>query len=114
LKDATNGVTNEYPGSVEQIVEAGGSNIKWRFVAPSLIGKLPKLKMGCSPHKLSNKAFRDDTMLANVDVNPSQAVYYYVGITSADGNTDPPSVYLNIDIKYYCDFFDRIVQQDEN
>lgn len=114
LKDATNGVTNEYPGSVEQIVEAGGSNIKWRFVAPSLIGKLPKLKFGCSPHRLANKAFRDDSMLSNIDFNPGQAVYYYVGITSADGTTDPPSVYLNVDIKYYCDFFDRKVQQDQN
>lgn len=113
LKDATNGVTNEMPGYIPQIIEAGGSNIKWRFVAPSLIGKLPKLKMGCSPHRLSNKSFRDDTLLANSDVNPSQGVYYYIGITSADGVTDPPSVYLNVDIKYYVDFFDRIAAQNE-
>jgi len=112
LKDATI-ATTEYPTDIQQILEAGGSNIKWRFVAPSLIGKLPKLKMGCSPHRLANTMFKDDGMLSYTNSNPSQPVYYYVGISTADGNTDPPSVYLNVDIKYYCDFFDRKVDQNQ-
>jgi len=59
-------------------------------------------------------AFNDDTLQADIGGPPSRQCYFGVAITSADGNTDPPNVYLNVRIKYYCEFFDRRVTQAEN
>lgn len=114
-KDGT--ATEEYPsatGGMDQLLEEGGNNIKWRFIAPSLTGKLPKLKMGCTPHVLTNRSFGDDTLFAKTTESPSAGAFFYIGVTSADGATDPPSVYLNVHIKYYCEYFERNVNQSEN
>jgi len=114
MRDATAGSTTEYPNNMEQIIEAGSPNIKWRFIAPALTGKLPKLKHSASPHMLARKSFRDDTLQAATSSNPASGQYFYVGITSADGVTDPPAVSLQVTITYYADFFDRIELQPQN
>lgn len=113
LRDST-GSTSEYPTNMNQLLEEAGQQVKWRFVSPSLVGKLPKLFHSVSPHQIANKSFRDDSLAGTTGANPLQPVYFYVGITSADGVTDPPSVYLNVRIKYFCEFFDRRAIQPEN
>lgn len=105
---------SDYPATMNRIIEEGGPNIKWRFVAPSLVGTLPKLFHSASPHRLTQLSFGDDTLQADIGAAPSRQCYFGVAITSADGNTDPPNVYLNVRIKYYCTFFDRRVLQSEN
>jgi len=114
LKDGTNGSTSEYPGTMSIGIEEGNANFKWRYVAPSLNGRLPRLKTNMTPHRLLNLSKTDDTLSANTNANPNSAAYYYVGITSADGVTDPPSVYLSVTINYYVKFFDREVIQTQN
>lgn len=111
--DSTNGAT-DYPGYMNPILEEGSKNIKWRFVGPSLTGKMPKLVNYCAPHKLANRSKYDDTLEADTSSVPSQKAYYVIGITSADGVTDPPAVTLNIRIQYYCEFMDRKANQTEN
>lgn len=105
---------SDYPTTMNRLIEEGGANIKWRFIAPSLNGKLPKLFHSASPHRLTQLAFNDDTLQADIGAAPSRQCYFAVAITSADGNTDPPNVFLNVRIKYYCEFFDRRVLQSEN
>lgn len=105
---------SDYPNTMNRLIEEGGANIKWRFVAPSLTGVLPKLFHSASPHRLTQLAFSDDTLQADIGASPSRQCYFAVAITSADGNTDPPSVYLNVRIKYYVKFFDRRALQPEN
>lgn len=106
--------TSEYASTINTMLEEGGQQTKWRFVAPSLTGKLPKLHHSVSPHQISNKSFRDDSLAGTSLASPEQPVYFYVGIASADGNSDPPSVYLNVRIKYFCEFFDRRAVQPQN
>jgi len=106
--------TNEYAGTMNTQLEEGGKTLKWRFVAPSLTGKLPKLKHSCSPHQIAQVPFKDDSLAGTAGSNPNLGVYFYVGITSADGSTDPPSVFLNVHIKYYCEFWDRKTIQPQN
>lgn len=113
-RDATSNVTNEYPNDMNTFIEEGGSNIKWRFVAPSLNGKLPKLKHSLSPHRLANCPFRDEDLSGTQSSGPARFVYFYIGITSADGVTDPPAVSLNVRIRYYSEFFDRRAIQAQN
>lgn len=113
LKDATNSST-EFPSNIQQVIEAGGSNIKWRFAGPSLTGKLPKLKMGCAPHKIACRGYRDDTLTAATNANPASAVYAYVGIAAADASSNPVAVSVDVRITYYVDFFDRIAAQAQN
>lgn len=113
LKEATTS-TSEYPANIEQVIEAGGPMVAWRFVGPSLTGKLPSLKSSFSPHKLHNLSYKDDTLCAPTNANPSRSGYWYVGITSADGVTDPPSVTLNATITYYVDFYDPVRLQPQN
>lgn len=104
----------EGPNNINQLIEEGGPNIKWRFIAPALTGKLPKLYHSISPHRICGLSFRDDTLQADVGANPTRTCYFWVAIASADGNTDPPSVYLNVRIKYFVEYFDRRVLQPEN
>lgn len=106
-RDATSNVTNEYPADMNTFIEEGGSNIKWRFVAPSLNGKLPKLKHSLSPHRLANCGFRDEDLSGTSTTGPARFVYFYIGVTSADGVTNPPAVSLNVRIRYFCEFYDR-------
>lgn len=106
--------STEYAPDMNTMIEEGGQQTKWRFVAPSLNGKLPKLFHSVSPHRLANKSFRDDQLAGTTLSGPEQPVYFYVGITSADGNTDPPAVFLNVKIKYFCEFFDRRAIQPQN
>lgn len=106
--------TSEYPAQMEQIIEEAGRQVKWRFVAPSLTGKLPKLRHSCVPYRLANKPKRDTTLEADTTSNPTNVTSWYVGITSADGVTDPPDVYLNVSIKYTVEFFDRKNLQAQN
>lgn len=107
-------ITSEYAATMNTQLEEGGRTLKWRFIAPSLTGKLPKLKHTLSPHQLAGVPFKDDTLSGTVLASPSQPAYFYIGITSADGATDPPSVYLNVHIKYYCEFWDRKTIQAQN
>lgn len=107
LNDGTPGASNEYAPDMTSQLEEGGPNLKWRFVAPSLTGRLPKLKHKVVPSRLCNLTPLDDSLEAPINALPAQSTYFYVGITSADGNTDPPAVYLYVQIRYWCEFFDR-------
>lgn len=107
MRDALSQTTNDYPATMNNVIEQGGQDFKWRFVGPSLTGKMPKLKHVASPHQLQRLSFNDDTLRARIGENPAGACYFYVGITSADGVTDPPACYVNIHIKYYVEFSER-------
>jgi len=107
MRDANSGTTTDYPSTMNDVIEQGGADFKWRFVGPSLTGKMPKLKHVCSPSQMARLSFKDDSLRASIGANPLAQSYFYVGITSADGVTDPPACYINIHIKYYCEFFDR-------
>jgi len=114
LRDSTSGITTEFAPDMGEVIEEGGPNIKWRYVGPSTTGRLPRLRHSCNPARLTGRPAGDDTLESDTGSNPSQSCYYYVGITSADGNTDPPSVYLSITIRFFCEFFDRILIQHQN
>lgn len=113
LRDST-ASTSEFPSNMNDIIEEAGSQVRWRFVGPSLTGKLPKLSHVVSPHQIANRSFKDDSLAGTYLASPEQPVYFYVGITSADGVTDPPIVYVNVHITYWCEFFDRKAIQGQN
>lgn len=113
LSDASIG-TSEFPGYMNVMTEESGPQLKWRFIAPSLVGKLPKLKHSVSPHQLARKPFKDDSLEGTASAGPTQPAWFYIGVTSADGVTDPPAVYLNVHMKFYAEFFDRKNVQTEN
>lgn len=106
--------SSDWPGKMNQLIEEGGPNIKWRYVAPALTGKLPKLFHSGSPHKLTGLGFTDADLSAAVTASPATQAYFAIAITSADGVTNPPSMYLNVRIKYFVEFSDRVVTQPEN
>jgi len=104
----------DQPAQIEQLIEQNSYNTKWRFIAPQLNGSLPKLSMKCAPHKQAQLNYDDDTLTAPVNGSPSRNIKASVYIASADGVTDPPSVSINVKIRYYCKFYDRKVNQPEN
>lgn len=112
--DGTSGSTTDFAANMEQMIEEGGPDIRWRFIAPSLNGTLPKLRHFVTPAKLKNLSPKDDSLEAVVTLNPAAATYWYVGIAAADGNTDPPAVYLYVTINYVVEFFDRKNVQAQN
>lgn len=113
LSDGTSGAT-DIPLNMGEIIEEGGRNIKWRFIAPSLNGKLPKLKSSQVPTRLLSVAAMEQNTSALTTSNPAMPTYFYVGVTSADGVTDPPAVSLYVTVKYHVEFFDRIANQNQN
>jgi len=112
MKDMDTG--DDLPTNVSQMLELGGNSIRWRFAGPSLTGFLPKLSLGCSPHKLCNVSYKDDSLVSFATGNPSRRAFFYVGIASSDGASDPPACQVNIQITYYVDFFDRLLTQAQN
>ena len=111
VRDADDG---DIPANVNQLIEQNATNIKWRYVSPQLNGKLPKLSIKCAPHKQAGVAYDDDVLQAYTSGNPSRNIKGNIIIASADGATDPPSVYLAVKIKYYVKFFDRKNSQPVN
>ena len=105
---------SDMPTNVEQLLELGGNNVKWRFAGPSLTGMFPKLSLGCAPHKLANLSYRDDTLNSTTTGGPSRPMLFYVGVASSDGTSNPVSIRVDIRITYYVDFYDRLLTQAQN
>lgn len=114
LREGTSGATNEYPLQIDSFIEEANSNARWRYVAPQLNGRLPTLKHSCIPHKLMCLSPKDDSLIGTSGAGPTNNCYYYIGITSADQVTNPPSVTLAVTITYFCRFFDRETVQNQN
>lgn len=106
--------SSDKPGGTNELLEEKGTNIRWRFVGPSLNGKLPQLGFSVVPHKLQGLNPRDDSMQASTGGGPDKGAYFLIYITSADGATDPPSVYLNVQLCFHVMFYDRILNQAQN
>ena len=105
----------DVPSSMNNLLTQNATNVKWRYVAPQLTGKLPSLSMKCAPHKTAGVSYDDDTISAvTTSVNPQRNVKGVICITSADGNTNPPNVFLDVSITYYVKFFDRKNIQNTN
>lgn len=102
------------PSNIAYLIEEGGPNIKWRFISPSLVGVLPKLYHFATPSRLTGLVRTDDSLQADTSSNPSRLCYYHIAVASADGNTDPPGVYLHVHLKFWVTFFDRKIAQPEN
>lgn len=112
-QDSANSPGNLAAG-MDTLLEENPPGLKWRNVAPSLNGRLPKLSNFTVPHKLTNKAKHDDSLSAPTNNTPDQKVWFYVGITSADGLTDPPVCRLQVHIKYWVQYSERKFTQDQN
>lgn len=111
VRDAS---TTDLPSSMTQLIEQNATNVKWRYVAPTLNGRLPKLSMKCAPHKQAGVSYSDDTLSSATNSQPSNNIKGVIVISSADGYTNPPEVYLTVKIRYYVKFFDRVVSQSQN
>lgn len=100
--------------NIETVLEQDAVNTKWRYVAPQLNGRLPSISMKCAPHKTAGVSYDDDSLQSLMTAGPSKNIKGLIGITSADGTTDPPSVNIVVEITYYCKFFDRVTAQAQN
>lgn len=107
-------VETDYPNTMDTLLEQNAANVKWRYVAPQLNGKLPTLSMKCAPHKTAGVAYDDDTLTATTATSPARNIKGTIFIASSDGVSDPPSVNLQVEITYYVKFFDRNNTQTQN
>jgi len=104
----------DLPSNMTEMLELGGANLRYRFVSPSLTGKLPILTLKGAPNRIAGLTKWDDQLLSAINTSPAVGTNFIIGIASADGVTDPPSVTLNVRIKYYCQFSDRTLAQPQN
>lgn len=104
----------EIPNDFRNAIETRGSAIKWRFVAPSMTGRLATLSHTCTPHTLLAVSKRDDSLVGTTSTNPSKTAMYTIAVASADGQTNPPFVTVAVKIDYVVEFFDRVTQQFQN
>jgi len=100
--------------SMDALIEQNAANVKWRFVAPQLNGRMPKLSIKCAPHKQCGVSYDDDTLTTVTTSDPGKTVYARVILASADGVTNPPAVSAIVTIRYFVKFFDRKVNQPLN
>jgi hypothetical protein len=112
--DSTQGSTVQYPSNFGTLIEEGGPSVKWRFVGPSLTGKLPSLRHSQVPYKQIGCDAKDPSLTGTVNSCPTAFSYMYVGVAAADGSTNIPPVSLAIKITYVADFWDRDLRQLEN
>jgi len=105
--DPTPGVTSQFSGNINSMIEQNSPGNKWRFLSPSVNGKLPRIRMGCKPSAWINRSPKDDQLSSDTGNNPPAPVYYYLCIAAADQDVDAPGVKVAITVKYYITFFDR-------
>jgi len=108
--------STDFPGTdgMNNLIEERDPNFKYRYIGPALTGKLPSLSHKQVPYKLQNVSSKDDGQLAPIGSNAPAPTYYIIGITSADGNTNPPAVYLAVEIEYWVEFSLRTSGQSQN
>lgn len=97
----------DIPTNINALLEQNAVNCKWRYIAPQLNGRLPQLSMNCAPHKTAGVSYDDDTISAATNGSPSRNIKGQIWICSADNITDPPTVYVDVQMTYYVKFFDR-------
>jgi len=104
----------EFPNDLRNAIETRGSNIKWRYIAPSMTGRLASLSHTCVPHKLMSMSMYDDANSSLINNNPGRTAMFTVAIASADGLANPPFVNVAIKIDYKVEFFERQMVQSQN
>jgi len=107
--------TADSPTGMAELIEQGSNGLKWRYVSPSLNGKLPSLSIKCKPSKYLDRPYNDDTLSALMTADPAASVFANIAVCSADGVTNPPnSLYLALTLSYYVTMYDRITAQPLN
>lgn len=105
----------DYPSTagMSSLIEERDPNFVWRYVGPALTGDLPSLQHTQRPTALWSGSLTDDLMSAPTSANAGRPTYFIIGITSSDGTTDPPTVYLSVTIDYWVKFYDRRSDQSQ-
>jgi len=106
--------STDLPTESNGLLEMGSRNVRYRMVGPSLTGRLPSLGFSLKPNVLHGINKWDDALQSGIAEGPTKGAYFRISINSADENTDPPSVYLNVRMCFYVVFSDRIMVQPEN
>lgn len=104
----------EIPNDMRNLIETRGSNIKWRWVSPSMNGRLASLSHYCSPSKQMSLPRNDNTLSATVTANPERQAVFTIAIASADGLANPPYVTVAIKLEYDVEFFNRQLTLNQN
>lgn len=113
IRDENN---SDVPTSMNSLIEQNSRNITWRFVSPSLTGKLPKLSMKCAPAKLANVDFNDDTLQSAMNAGPNRNIRGTIVVAPADplSVVAPPTAKIYVEITYFAKLFDRVNNQPLN
>jgi len=103
-----------FPNDMRNLIETRGSNIKWRFIAPSMTGKLQSLSHYMMPSKQLSVGRNDADISALVTANPARDAVFTIAIASADGAANPPYVTCAIKLDYDVEFYDRQQTLNQN
>lgn len=106
--------STDIPNNFGPLIEEGGSNVKYRYISPSLTGKLPRLSMTCSPSKLLRVSKNDDSISAQIGFNPDRVGFFTIGCCSADGLVNPPNLVVAVRLDFNVEYYDRKLVQPQN
>lgn len=105
--------TNDYPNSLDTLVEQGSTNLVWKYCPQQTSGYMPTLKYRCWPHKICNVNFTDDTLTAPMASPgaPGNPAYFVCGVSDLGDATNPGSIVCQFIITYNVTFYDLIKNQ---
>lgn len=110
LNDVT---PTDYPSDIDNLIEEGNKNFKWKYAPQNTSGGMHKLRYRCYPHKLQNLSFNDNTLSSTTSTGPANECYFICGVDSMPGvNAD--SMRYQVIITYNVTFFDFIGNQTQN
>lgn len=108
-----------FPNDMRNAIEERGSNMKWRYITPQLMGRPQGLSHSCKVAQLLRCASNDPDLAGltggiGTGSNPAREAFWTIGIVGVDGVTDPPNVVLGVQISYRIEYFDRQLVQNQN
>lgn len=103
----------DYNADLDTLIEEGNTNMVWRFCPQNTSAYMPKLRMGCWPHRLLGLTKKDDTLRSVVSGSPAGEAYFVCGVTDL-GYGNPDSMTFQFIITYNVTFMNLIKNQTQN
>lgn len=105
---------SDYPSNLDTLIEEGSTNFRWKYCPQTTNGRLPSVKMMCSPHKQLGLSKRDDTLNAIVTNNPGAEAYFICGVEGLGGSYNPDSMQFQVIITYNVTYYELKKNQTQN
>lgn len=105
---------NDYPSSLDTLIEEGNKNLAWRYVPNNASASMQRLSMKAYPKYLLKCPYNDVGLSADCTASPDKQCYFVCGVASFPNGYDSDGMSFQVIITYNVTYFDLKKNQTQN